>query len=63
MLYSYEEWTDPETDEVLIQGRVVDRRSYRHLHSLLDCMEFSGQCGNSVSHGMAVFWSIIYCGY
>jgi hypothetical protein len=63
MLYKYEEWTDPETLELIIAEGAIDWTSYEHLHNFIQATSWAGQCGNSVVHGMGVFWCVVYCGY
>ena len=36
MLYSYEEWTDPENGEVEIHQHEVTRSCYTHLHNFVN---------------------------
>ena len=63
MIYKYEEYTDPETNEITIIEHVVTRDSYEHFHNFMHCMEWAGQSGNSIFYGMDLFWCVIYCGY
>ena len=63
MLYKYEEWTDHETNDMEVHSIIVESSLYQHIKNFFGCMEFAGQSGNCVSHGMCVFWSVIYCGY
>ena len=63
MLYKYEEWTDPETLELIVVEDVIDWTSYEHLHNFIQTTSWAGQYGNHVVHGMGVFWWMIYCGY
>ena len=63
MLYSYEEWTDPETGEMEVHQNEITRTCYTHLHNFLDTCGYAGQSGSTVSHGMGVYWCMIYCGY
>ena len=63
MLYSYEEWTDPENGEVDIHQHEVTRSCYTHLQNFLGVGEHAGHSGSTVSHGMGVWWCLIYCGY
>lgn len=63
MIYKYEEWFDVETGKIETIGCIIERSSYEKLKNFQMCMEFSGQSGTCVSHGMNVFWCVIYCGY